>query len=169
MPPCAAGKSLPSLFFPRSPKRDRGESVRHPNPLCGSAMVATRIPIARASGFLKASDAMRSDPRCFPPRSPERDRGESVRHPNSLYVTATVATRIPIARAPGFLGSGGPPDPRCSPPSAFADHGAGRGVVSPQVPQLRWRHPADARMRRTSPPSMKHSRCRGVPGRRDCV
>ena len=35
------------------------------------------IPIARAPGFLKASDAMRFDPQCFPTGSPKRERGES--------------------------------------------------------------------------------------------
>ena len=45
-------------------------------------------------------------PRCFPTGSLKP--GESVRHPNPLRTTPMVATRIPIARAPGFLGSAGP-------------------------------------------------------------
>ena len=54
---------------------------------------------------------------CLPSGSPKRKRGESVRHPNPLRTTPTVATRIPIARAPGFLGSGGPPCPRAQSPA----------------------------------------------------
>ncbi|MEX0671536.1 MAG: hypothetical protein WD060_13880, partial [Pirellulales bacterium] len=34
---------------------------------------------------------------------PKRERGEDTPHPNSLPTTPTVATRIPIARAAGFL------------------------------------------------------------------
>ena len=42
-----------------SPKRERGESAHHPNPLRGAASVTTRLPIARAPGFLSVTKRTR--------------------------------------------------------------------------------------------------------------
>ena len=80
-----AGISRPGCSISASPARPARAAVKHsssPSRASGGASVhpatvATRIPIARAPGFLKASDAMRFDPQCFPTGSPKRERGES--------------------------------------------------------------------------------------------
>ena len=83
-----------------SPKRERGEYGCQSARLPATHTVATRIPIARAPGFLGAKAAVRRFP-----GSPKRERGEYARHSVRLHATHTVAARIPIARAPGFLGA----------------------------------------------------------------
>ena len=68
-------------------------------------------------GYAQGSSSVRRPP-CLPPPSrylaappkadaieegPECERGEDARHPEPFRAPVTVATRIPIARAPGFL------------------------------------------------------------------